>query len=106
MRTRVLYTNGVSVRELFWISHRGSDVYCGPTDESLKFSYHASGKVHTKSDGIETHGSRHVPLAELRGHFPLTSLGFFNTDTWFEARGKHPEYRRGKAETLLMIDSR
>jgi hypothetical protein len=50
MKAKILYTNGQRIVELFWVTHTGTDLYCGMSGSNIKRSYHASGKLHMKQN--------------------------------------------------------
>jgi hypothetical protein len=108
MRVRVLFTDGIVTEDLLWLLHDGKDVYCGETNSSFKWTYHASGKVHTKENGAELSGEWRAPLVNLQGYFSLGSFGFRSSKAWFStpsARGDR-RYRGGKSDATIVIDSR
>lgn len=116
MRLRFLYTNGERTVDLFWLVHKGSDIYCGPRIGPAKWSYHGSGKFHFDT-GEERHGQWRVPLHDLEGSVQLLSFGFVNSpDSWlfddqysrviYEDKIYQSEYKGEKGDTLLMIDGR
>src|SRR5262245_59904572 len=100
MRLRVLYTNGQRTQDLFWLSHNGTDVYCGPTKLSLKRSYHESGKVHTQVAGDKNHDKWHEPLANLKGGWCMLSTAFKNSDA-LEGRMNWPTYSGAIGDCLM-----
>lgn len=106
MRTKVLYTNGDRIAELFWVQHTGTDVYCGQPNSSSKKSYHASGKLHEKVDGIETNSHWVAPLKEIKGQFHLMTIGIRNPRQWSEGAFKNIEYSNSKLDNAIFIDSR
>jgi hypothetical protein len=106
MRARVLITNGVRTIDLFWLSHDGSDVYCGQPKFDGKRSYHASGKIHSTVEGKKLHEAWHTPLRDLKGQFHLTTIGLSNSAQWFDAVAPRYEYTKKKSDALLLIDSR
>jgi len=108
MRMRVLFTDGTVTEDLLWLVHDGTDVYCGETKSSFKWTYHASGKVHTKEDGEELGGTWQVPLAVLQGYFPPGSFGFRSSKAWFSTPSAKGDlrYRGGKSDATIVIDSR
>jgi hypothetical protein len=106
MRARILYTNGKRTIDLFWLYHSGSDVYWGSPGFAGKTSYHASGKVHSTHGGKRDLEYHHVPLAELKGQFNLSSLSIANTEEWFEHADAKFEYSGKKSDAVLIIDSR
>jgi hypothetical protein len=81
MKTKILYTDGQRTVELFWVNHKGTDVYCGSPKSDLKRSYHASGKLHTKDGGPQLDANWVAPLKDLKGTFHLMTLGFTNSKT-------------------------
>lgn len=105
MRLRVLYTIGQRTQDLFWLSHNGTDVYCGPTKLSLKLSYHESGKVHTQLAGEKNHDKWHEPLADLKGGWCMMSTAFKNSDA-LEGRMNWPTYTGAIGDCLMMVDGR
>ena len=106
MRARVLFTNGVRTIDLFWLSHGGSDVYCGQPGFDGKRSYHASGKIHSTTKGERTDEAWHTPLRDLKGQFHLTTIGLTNSAKWFEVVASKHEYSGKKSDAALIIDGR
>jgi len=106
MRVRVLYTNGTTSYDFYWLFHTGTDVYCGSPYRKSKRSYHRSGKVHTTTNGAREHEHWHTELRELRGQFHLETTSFVNSESWFAEKVKLQEYGGGKSDAVLVIDSR
>jgi hypothetical protein len=110
MYTRVLYTNGRETIKLLWVMHKGSDVIYGFYGVSGHMSYHSSGQHHHTSN-TRDHSDirRQIPLRQLQGVEPLTSLNFRNTPRVFHSplnRQYDPSRRKSRADAILMIDSR
>jgi len=106
MRLRILYTNGTKTVDLFWLTHDGVDIYCGAPRFSDKRSYHASGKVHSDTNGGRNHEGWHFPLKEFKDQFhlrtiALNTLNFFDGDITpkFNFTGK-------KSDCIVTIDIR
>jgi hypothetical protein len=106
MRARVLFTNGQRTIDLFWLSHDGSDVYCGNPGFDRKRTYHASGKIHSTVEGKKTNEGWHTRLRDLKGQFHLTTIGLTNSAKWLEAVESKYEYSGKKSDAVLIIDSR
>jgi hypothetical protein len=106
MRARVLFTNGTKTIDLFWLSHDGSDVYCGQPGVDGKRSYHASGKIHSTTKTERTDGCWHTPLQDLKGQFHLTTLALTNSAEWFDVVAPKFEYSGKKSDAVLIVDSR
>jgi len=106
MRLRVLVTNGSRTIDLFWLSHDGVDVYCGPNKFDSKRSYHKSGKVHTKADGVCNNEGWHQPLASIRGQFHLSTINIGDASQFVELADQKYEYGGKKTDACLIVDSR
>ena|SRR5215831_12561581 len=106
MQMRVLITNGVRTIDLFWLSHDGTDVYCGQPRFDGKRTYHASGKIHSTVEGEKVDEAWHTPLRDLKGQFHLTTIALSNSAQWFETVAPRYEYSKKKGDALLLIDSR
>jgi hypothetical protein len=106
MRVRILYTNGVKIYDIFWLTHDGRDVYCGTPGVDQKISYHESGKIHAISKGAKQHERWHVPLTKITGKYNLLTFFFANSDSWFEDYQIVTKYSGKKSDAVLIIDSR
>ena len=106
MKARVLYTNGQRIIELFWVTHTGTDVYCGTSGSISKRSYHASGKIHTKDNGKERYGTWVSPLKELKGQFHLSTVGITNRRHWADTAFQRIEFKHRKVDSALYVDAR
>lgn len=106
MRARVLFTNGARTIDLFWLSHDGSDVYCGASRFDGKRTYHASGKIHSTVEGKKTDEAWHTPLRDIKGQFHLTTIAMNNSPDCFDSIATRYEYTMKKSDAVLMIDSR
>jgi hypothetical protein len=104
--TKVLLTNGEKFVEVFWLSHSGTDVYCGPSFTNSHRSYHCTGKVHSKLSGYRCNEKNHIPLNAFVGEFFLEGLGIANVPEWFADHEHSLDFRGGKTDTLLVIDLR
>jgi hypothetical protein len=53
MRVSVQFTNGQQTLDLYWLEHKGTDIYSGPIipNVNMKFSYHESGEFHAGFQG-------------------------------------------------------
>jgi hypothetical protein len=106
VKSKLLYTNGERIAELFWVTHTGTDVYCGMPKSDRKMSYHASGKLHIKNDGDEQSANWVAPLNEIKRLFNLTTIGFQNSRTWDDRAYRSIEYSNKKLDNTIFIDSR
>ena len=106
MKAKILYTDGQRTVELFWLKHTGTDVYCGHPQSSVKRSYHASGKLHTKDGPTEIYGEWIAPLKDLQGAFHLMTIAFTSSRAFVRAARAELEFTRTKLDTALYIDAR
>lgn len=106
MRTRVLITNGLRTVDLYWVEHRGSDVYCGMTRGQGKRSYHESGQIHDTFSGSRANEVRHVPLRDLKGQFHLVSVNIGDAAKYVESAKDAFEYSGRPSDAVLLIDAR
>jgi len=106
MRARVLITNGARTIDVFWLEHKGSDVYWGTPGFADKRSYHSSGQIHTKRRGRAEDLTHHTPLASLRGQFNLTSMNLGNAGRFVQAAARRFEYSRRRSDVVLTVDTR
>jgi hypothetical protein len=106
MKTKILYTNGEKTVELFWLTHNGTDVYCGSTGISQKKSYHASGKLHTKADGKQENSTWLAPLKKVKGQFHLMTIGLNNSIEWVNKNYAKLKFSKHKVDNVLYIDAR
>jgi hypothetical protein len=106
VRVRVLITNGRRTVDVFWVEHTGTDVYCGANRASGKRSYHRSGKVHYTDAGVRTSEGWHVPLAELRGQFHLSTINIGNARAFVQVVHPRLNYSGKKSDAVLLIDAR
>jgi hypothetical protein len=106
MQTKILLTNGKKFIDVFWLSHDGRDIYCGPTFSDSKRSYHSSGKVHSRFSGELYNEKNHIPLANFAGEFLLDGLSIANVPLWFDETIGFREFRGRKADIFLVIDLR
>lgn len=106
MKAKLLYTNGERIAELFWVTHTGTDVYCGMPKSDRKLSYHASGKLHIKSSGKEQSTNWVAPLKEMKGYFHLNTIGFQNSRKWDDGAYRSLAYSNSKIDNAIFIDSR
>lgn len=110
MYTHVLITNGPVTNKLIWIQHTGMDVYYGFDGQPGRWSYHASGQHHHKSDaGAYSDVEHRVPLADIIGILPLSGTSFRNTEHMFASSHRTPfvpRPRKPTADAMLTIDAR
>ena len=104
MRVRVLVTNGSKTADLFWVEHTGRDVYCGMVGLPDHYAYHETGARHIKQAGGYQILERHVPLAELRGIFQLTTLAF--SSTLLDAGNYLRDYFGASVDAVVYLDTR
>jgi hypothetical protein len=105
MRARILFTDGKRTRDLFWLSHDGRDVYCGPCGLDWKRSYHRSGKAHLDRLGERTEEKWCTPLRDLNGFYLLDGMGIVNTSNALDV-DLFPNYSGKKGDAVLVVDSR
>jgi hypothetical protein len=106
MKTRVLLTNGKKTIALWWVEHRGTDVYTGPAGALGKRSYHASGQIHDTYSGERRNVANHVPLSELKGQFHLTSINIGNATQFVDLCSDQLLFSGRSSDAILMIDTR
>ena len=106
MRARALITDGVRTIDVFWLEHKGSDVYWGMPGFASKRSYHSSGQIHTKGKGGAQDVVQHTPLRYLKGQFMCTSMGFGDLRRYVRAAAPRHEYSRRKSDVVLTVDAR
>ncbi|HVS80221.1 MAG TPA: hypothetical protein VHE60_00635 [Pyrinomonadaceae bacterium] len=106
MRVRILYTNGAKTNDAFWLNHDGKNVYLGNPGVDHKISYHESGQLHVKSKGQKQDELKHVPLAKVVGKYNLLTSLFPNSEWQFDDFPPKKQYRGGKSDAVLVIDSR
>jgi len=105
MRARILFTDGKRTRDLFWLSHDGKDVYCGPCGLDWRRSYHQSGKAHLNRLGERLEEKWCTPLRDLKGFYLLEGMGILNASDALAA-DLFPEYSGRKGDAVLVVDSR
>ena len=110
VHARVLFTRGKRTITLHWLDHTGTDVIHGTPDSSGHMTYHATGRMHRKTeDGQYENVEWHAPLRDLRGVYPLIGINFPSNHLTYNAPW-HRTYDAGKArsklDAMLMIDSR
>ena len=106
MRARVLVTDGRRTIDVFWLEHKGSDVYWGLPRFPTKRSYHGSGQIHTKQGGKAEGVVQRTPLANLKGQFHLTTVGWGDLSAFVRAAAPKYEYSRRKSDVVLTVDAR
>lgn len=106
MRTRVLITNGIRTVDLYWIEHKGADVYCGMTRVAGKRSYHESGQIHDTFSGTRQNVVQHVPLKEIKGQFHLVSVNIGDAAKYVQTAKDAFEYFGRASDAVLLVDSR
>ena len=106
MKAKILYTDGERTVELFWVKHKGTDVYCGSPKNDFKLSYHASGKLHTKAGESQLDANWVGPLNDLKGTFHLMTLAFRNSKTYVQTIRPEFEFSGRKLDAVLSIDAR
>jgi len=105
-KVRILYTNGSRTYNMFWLSHDGSDIYYGSTDQSGHHSYHESGKMHYRDNQTTNLDRWEIPLKDFCLHRHLITYGFINSKSYFKGQSKYKEYNGKKGNGTMIIDSR
>jgi hypothetical protein len=105
MRARILFTDGERTRDLLWLSHDGTDVYCGPCGLDWKRSYHQSGKAHLNRLGERSEEKWCTPLADLKGFYLLEGMGVLNSADALNV-DLFPDYSGKRGDAVLVVDSR
>ena len=105
LRTRILFTNGELTRDLLWVRHTGTDVYWGDPGQRMKGSYHASGAAHLVHENRRADASVLLPLRQIEGMCPLTTLVLRNSPVGMPDEIT-PPYRGGRADVIMTVDSR
>jgi hypothetical protein len=106
MRVDILLTDGRKTVKIYWIQHKGIDVYSGVQGSIRKHSYHQSGKVHSKVNGVEESGFQSAPIKQLKGFFQITELAFPNLPELLTERTPFRFYSGIEPSTAITIDSR
>jgi hypothetical protein len=89
---------------MFWVEHTGRDVYWGMVGLPDHYSYHETGKRHIKQPGGYRILESHVPLAELRGIFHLSTLAF--SAELLDAGSYLRGYFGGSSDAAVYLDTR
>lgn len=98
---RILLTDGIHTKQIYFTNHTGSGVYHGTPNEGAHSSYHATGQTHYKGkDGVAQFVQQHVPLSEFCGlkHLEtvLKSTQLLDTDL----------YDPPKTDAVVYLDTR
>jgi hypothetical protein len=111
LRTVIIFglglTNGRVSRELFWLSHRGADVYWGVGAGRLhaKYSYHGSGRRHMRTsygEILREHGP--IPNA-IKGYEPIVVIGSLYDPSGYTSE-QAAVFSGSKLDAVFMVDSR
>jgi hypothetical protein len=103
---RALLTDGKRVVEVFWLAHKGGDVYYGLSfARSVHSSYHGqTGQRHDKIGDQYYPIGQSVPLAELQGRLVLATFAFSAS---LPTKSVLPEVQRlSKSEAVVFLDLR
>jgi hypothetical protein len=103
---KVQLMNGRRAVDLFWIQHTGIDLYCGPSQSKLKWSYHEKGEYHVVHGRERLFTKIQAPLTEVSGYVPITGIGLPATPLATRIATATPQSSARRVDARVTIDER
>ncbi len=111
LRAKVIISLNGDSRELLDLIKTGHEFYAARSGCNSHFSYHRSGRTHTKLISRETKDHEYVniqysnPIEKFRGHKTLASMSIDNLSQWYKNSDLLKKYYGKKINSLLKIDA-